>query len=90
MLIDMHLSAGLALALRRMVHAISLIVGLALTLSSMNCGSPTRSKTSHQAGREIHGQTRRRESEAGWIKSVGSVLSPEKCIVVDRQDISSG
>ena len=85
---DMHLSAGLALALRRMVHAISLVVRLALTLSSMNCGSPIRSKISHQTGREIHGQTRRRRSGAGWIKSVGSVSSPEKCIIVDYWDIS--
>ncbi|MBT8365659.1 MAG: hypothetical protein KJP23_13255 [Deltaproteobacteria bacterium] len=27
--------------------------------------------------------TLRGESEAGWIKDVGCVLSPEKCIVVD-------
>jgi len=65
MSIDMHLCAGLALTLRRMVYATSLFVGLALTLSSMNCGSPIRSKIGHQAGREIHGQTRKRESGAG-------------------------
>jgi hypothetical protein len=83
MSIDMHLLAVVAVALRRMVHAVSLFVGLALTLSRMDCGSPTRSKISHQAGREIHGQTRQRESGAGWIKCAGFVLSPEKCIIVD-------
>ena len=31
---------------------------------------------------EVRGPTLRGESEAGWIKGVGCVLSPEKCIVV--------
>ena len=31
---------------------------------------------------EVRGPTPRGESEAGWIKDAGCVLSPEKCIVV--------
>ena len=37
---------------------------------------------SHQTSSEIRGQTPRGESEAGWIKDAGCVLSSEKCIVV--------
>ncbi len=37
---------------------------------------------SHQTSSEIRGQTLRGESEAGWIKDAGCVLSSEKCIVV--------
>ncbi len=81
---DMYLSAGLALALRRMVWAVRLFKGLALIMSGTNRRSPTRLKSSHQTGREIRRQDRQRESGAGWNKGVGSVLSPEKCIVVDR------
>ena len=67
-----------------MAHAISLLAGLALALSGMSCESPTRLKLSRQTGSEIHGQTRQRESGAGWNEGAGSVLSPEKCIVVVR------
>lgn len=44
--------------------------------------SPTRLKRSRQTGSEIRGQTRQRESEAGWSEIAGFVLSPEMGIVV--------
>jgi hypothetical protein len=44
--------------------------------------SPTWPKVSHQDSSEVRGPTLRGESEAGWIKDAGCVLSPEKCIVV--------
>jgi len=50
--------------------------------------SPIWPKVSHQASSEVHRQTRQRESGAGWSKIAGSVLSPEKCIVVVRKDNS--
>ncbi len=46
--------------------------------------SPTALKGSHQVSSEIRGPALRGESEAGWIKDAGCVLSPEKCIVADR------
>jgi len=51
-------------------------------------GSPTWAKFSQQLISEIHGQTRWRESGAGWSERAGSVLSPEKCIIVDDKDKS--
>jgi hypothetical protein len=44
--------------------------------------SPTWPKVSHQDSSEVRGPTLRGESEAGWIKDAGCVLSPEICIVV--------
>lgn len=43
----------LALTLGKMVHTVSLLAGLALALSSVNCKSRTRSKHSRQSGSEI-------------------------------------
>jgi len=54
----MNTSVELALTLVRRAHAMGLLAVLALALSGMNCESPTRLKNSHQAGREIHMQTR--------------------------------
>jgi hypothetical protein len=54
----MHLSAGLALALGRMDHAVKLNAELAQALSSRVCGSPTRVKFSQQLVSEVHGQSR--------------------------------
>ena len=48
--------------------------------------SPTWLKSSQQARREVRGQTRSRESEAGQIKGAGSVLSPEIGNVVVRKE----
>ena len=60
--------------------------GLAPASCGMSCESPIRLKLSQQAGREVHGQDRQRKSEAGRNEGAGRVLSPEKCIVVVRED----
>jgi hypothetical protein len=39
-------------------------------------GNPTRSKPSQRVSSKIHGQTRRRESEAGCSKAAGCVIEP--------------
>ena len=49
-------------------------------------GSPIWAKFSQQLISEVHGQNRQRESEAGCSEVAGGVLSPEKCIVVVRED----
>ena len=39
---------------------------------------PIRSKSSQQAGSEIHVQTQQREYGAGWNKDTGCVIEPRK------------
>ena len=79
-------SVELALTLGRMVRTVSLLAGLALALSGAGCESPIQLKLSQQAGSQTRGQNPSGRSGAEGGKSAGPVLSPEICIVVDRED----